>query len=116
MRSGVLGGLIGLSVAGAVFGSFIQGSLKRAELSAYQLPSSSVMTESEPQEFRTAVAIPVEPNRLPTLRFDEPPLANQKIIQASFTEPVSEGMELAPPPRREGAFGRMPLQLPDDAF
>jgi hypothetical protein len=65
-----------------------------------------------------AALTPAEPNRLPFISFDEPPLAQPAaaaapvpdVIPAAFTEPVR--VETAPMPRP----ATLPLATPDDPF
>ncbi len=76
---------------------------------------------TEVVDVAAALAKPAEPNKLPFVSFDEPPLANPPaeapaIIQAAAAEPAPAA-EVAPMPRVvEPDRGPMPLASPNDPF
>jgi hypothetical protein len=115
MRTGIIGVFIGLSVAGGVFATLFQSAPQQQQFLPRNLTSEPITLEQVPEDFRTSVKLDVEPRVLPAIRFDEPPLT-QKVVQASFVNPEPESTEIAPPPRKQGVAGRLPLQAPDDAF
>ncbi len=92
-------------------------SAPAAPPAAAEPPSSPPVVEVV--DVASALTPPAEPNRLPFVSFDEPPLAKRPpapapaVIQAAFAEPPAA--ELAPMPRAVGAAA-VPLGSPSDPF
>jgi hypothetical protein len=128
MRTWVWGGCLATLTAGGVYfvfagagaGSHCGPCVAHADAAAPPCCSAPACEQQPPVVSVVdvpAALTPAEPNRLPFISFEEPPLAQPvaaapvpDVIPAAFTEPAQ--VETAPMPRPAA----LPLAQPDDPF
>jgi hypothetical protein len=127
MRTWVLGGCLAAVAVGGVCFVVAGGRPSHCGPCVAHPAPPPAAPESPPPEVvevvdvAAALAKPAEPNRLPFVSFDEPPLANPPaeapdVIQAAAAEPALM-VEVAPMPRLvEPDRGPMPLASPNDPY
>lgn len=138
MRAWIFGGLLVAAAAGGVYVAVVGagspshcGPCLKGLINGGVLDDSLIETErdsvTEVVDLTAALAPPKqEPNGLPFLSFDEPPLAKpvrplpEAVVQTSFVAPIPEVgpvmVEVAPPPRSRPTGGPIPRYDPSDPF
>ena len=119
MRSGLLGGMICLSLAGGVFVTLASQSMRQTTKIVCQSELETPPVAQCPEGLNPPAETIQEPQRLTLIRFDEPRLAapNQpQIIPAGFVSKGVDGVERAPSPRKCRQDGGIPLLEGDDLY